>query len=267
MKTWIPALLAALVMSVPFAAAETGARLHAEAISSWDLKFKQFGQGFADFGFGIRHFLTFDEQAKLELLRERNTDLKARQAEWIELKEAAFAKVEANNTAEGEKRAIIKSLQAEHEAIIKEHLKVTAEIREIQLNARARGHAQLAVNAEERADECENSGLSEGLRLSVGQLKLLVNEDVETGLTEDQVRARIQAEFGISGAEVSTVTRDETTFYVVAGTQAKFAGDQTLTRNLEIWIDAETGAVASVDIVTHLDTGIKARSVAGLEIG
>ena len=81
---WIAAILAAIVLSMPLGFADTGiaaqSDAHSEAmVSAMELRFKQVGQAFGDFAFGVKSFLTFDESAKIELIKERNAEMRERQ--------------------------------------------------------------------------------------------------------------------------------------------------------------------------------------------
>lgn len=167
---WIAGLLAALVLAMSLAMAQEAngqANVTAEGkISVFGLRLRQIGQAFGDFAFQVKKILTFDERAKVELLKERNAEMKARQEAWLETKARALAQFESGNMTAEEKKEVISMLQAEHEAMIKDHLRLTAEIREIQLNAKAKGKAELEVKAGAEAEEMEDSGLAEGLRIS-----------------------------------------------------------------------------------------------------
>ncbi|MBI4175717.1 MAG: hypothetical protein HY518_00795, partial [Candidatus Aenigmarchaeota archaeon] len=160
MRALIAAFVAAIVLSAPLGFAQVSGS--AGAISVFDLRLKQIGQAFGDFVFNVRAVLTFDEDAKLDLLEERNAQLQARQQTWVDVKAEAMTQFESGNLTVEEKKEIKETIQAEHEAIIREHLRLTAELKELQLNARARGNADLDERANVAANAAGRSGLSLG---------------------------------------------------------------------------------------------------------
>src|SRR3989338_2688005 len=127
---WIAGLLAAVVLMMPLSFAQSASaqgEANAQAVSAFGLKLGQIGEAFGDFVFHVKSALTLDEKAKVELLKERNAEMKMRQQAWLETKARALAAFESGNLSAGERRDILASIQAEHEAIIKEHLRGTGE--------------------------------------------------------------------------------------------------------------------------------------------
>lgn len=166
----IAGLVIGLVFLMPFAAAETTAsskasgEAEAKSVSVIDLRFRQIGGAFGDFFFNIKSKLTFGNEAKLELLKERNAELKARQQVWIDAKADALANFRSVNLTAKQKQRIASVFQEEHEAIIKDHAEDTAEMREIQLEAK--GNAELEEKAATEA-KASSSSKSKG-RLGIG---------------------------------------------------------------------------------------------------
>ena len=139
MKQIIALTFVGLVFLMPIAFAEASAQAQARSISVLDLRLKQIGEAFSDFAFKIKAALTFDNDTKLELLKERNAELKARQQSWVETKQEAMASFNGNMTAK-QKQSLLIVLQAEHEAIIEDRLELTEDMREVQAEAKAEGN-------------------------------------------------------------------------------------------------------------------------------
>jgi len=261
---WIAGFLAALVMSmsVTFAVnTQASAQEGAKAVSSLDLKLRQIGEAFGDFVFTIKTIFTFDEKAKIELLKERNAELKARQQAWLETKAQAFAQFEAGVMPSEEKKETINSIQAEHEAIIKEHIRLTAEINNIELRAKARGDIETESRAELAAEGVEKSGLSVGLKIPVhADFAIFVGGEAKA-ITAEEAKTVVEEEMGFEPSDVRSEVRGGATFYVVSGTQTEISGDYTLIKNFEVWVQSYTGIITEVD----MDSEIVSNNEANLE--
>ena len=171
MRKSIAILLIGLVFLMSIALAETSANAQARSVSALDLRVKQIGEAFGDFAFKVKAALTFDNDAKLELLKERNVDLKARQQAWVETKQEAMADIRSSNMTARQKQSIIAIFQAEHEAIVEDRLELTEEIREVQLEAKAENDAELEAEAEAETDASGSASASSSTKSS-GKLKL-----------------------------------------------------------------------------------------------
>lgn len=261
MKHAIAGILIGLVFLMPVAIAETSAQVQAKSVSVVYLRFKQIGEAFSDFAFKIKTALTFDNNAKLDLLKERNTELKARQQSWVETKQEAMVSFKGNMTAK-QKQSIIAILQAEHEAIIEDHLETTEEIREIQLEAKAEGDAELETEAEATAEAIEkdetflgifiNMDLDSEVRSrSTAESRAVAKIRVES---ESDAKAVVKKKLGFEAAEVRTVAEGDTTFFVVSGTETEVESDFTMTKEFEVWVEADTGMITSVDMNTHIES-------------
>lgn len=239
---WITAAMAALVLSLPLVFAEETA----PKISAWDMRFKQLGQAFGDFAYHVRAFLTFDEKAKVGLLKERNAEMKARQQAWLEIKAEAHERFSAENLTAEEKREITDALRAEHEAIIKEHLRLTAEIREIQLKAKDRGNSELEAAAEAEAPEIEESGLAVGLHHKS-------HAESGTSVTAEEAQALVEKRLGLEAVDVKAEVRNGAVVYVVTGRESKEASAYALERSAEVQVEPETGALVAVNLDTRIE--------------
>lgn len=271
--------IALLIFSlVPFASAETAsanASADAQAVSVTSLKFKKLGESFGDFVFSLKAAFTFSQEAKLELLKKRNEDLKSRQKGWLELKANILGQFGNINMSAEQKQELLAEIQAEHKEIIQDHLTATAEIRQIQLSAKADGKADVEAKAEAAAEVAENSGLSLGLNLPLGLdlgltgkakakagASVSAEENTETELTAEEAAIIVKQQFGFKSGEVRTETKNGVKFYVVTGHDMEVEGSYALTKDFEVWINSETGIVTSVNV----DTSIEARTSINSEI-
>ena len=251
---WIAAILAAIVLSMPLGFADTsiGAQndAHSEAkVSAMELRFRQVGQAFGDFAFGVKSFLTFDESAKIELIKERNAEMRERQEAWLNMKEEAF---DGELTLE-ERQEIEAMVQAEHEAIIKEHLRLTSELRDVQLKAKARGLASVESDAE--------SAIESGSGLSLGLVSLDVNGDVN-GKTRTRalfVEKTTNANVHVSG----NVALDNETRAAINQLVANLSADQNV--KIEVEAEKKTRANATVESEVNGLTENQQALVAALE--
>lgn len=231
---WIGVFLAAIVLAMPLGFAAE-AQSSTEAVSATGLRFKQIGQAFGDFVFHVKAFLTFDEKAKIELLKERHADMQERQHAWLEAKAAALEKLESDMTAE-EKQEIEAMIRAEHEAIIKEHLRLTSEIREIQLKALAGGRADIESEAE--------SAIESGSGLSLGLAGVSVDVKAVNGNT--MTRALFIGKTGSAKVHVSgNVVLDAETKAAISQLVSSLSADQDV--KIEVEIEKEAGANATVE--------------------
>lgn len=243
--------LSILVFSMPFAFAqnlEVQSSAKAQSVSGVDLTFKKIGYAFGDFVFDIKSALTFDEKTKLDLLKERNLEMKERQQTWLDIKSEVLA--EAKTNPDESKKEAVESIRAQHEVIIKEHLKLTNEIKEIQLKAKARGDSSLETKAKETADVESRSGLALGLNVPIrgyAGSALLVSGHKEN-LTEAEAKLIVEKTLGFSASEVRIETEGNMTVYVVTASDTKAEGGYTLVKEAEVKIDSETGAILSLDI-------------------
>ncbi|MBI4177132.1 MAG: hypothetical protein HY516_02095 [Candidatus Aenigmarchaeota archaeon] len=254
MKSWMAGMLVALVMTAPLAAGQginTSASTDVRAVNTLSLGLRQVGESFSDFVFRIKAILTFDERARLDLLKARNEEMKSRQHAWLKIKSDMLAQVKAGNLTAEEKQQVMKQVKAEHEAIIREHFGLTADMRKIQLKAKAHGRTELERSAEEEADEAEESDVSLGLNIGA-ELSIGVSENV----TADQAKTLVGEKLGFETADVRTETRNGTTFYVVSGTETSAAGNYTLKKGFEAWVRADTGMIHSLGMDARLDSAV-----------
>lgn len=272
MRKTIALLIACLVFLLPFAVAEeaeASAEVSTQAVSTNSLRLKRFVEGFNDIVFKVRAVMTFSQESKLELLKERNEDLKTRQRAWLEAKESVLAQFESGELSAEEKQKLLGEVQAAHRAIIKDHIEATSAVRALQLKAKAKGKAELEEEAEAAAEIAESSELSLGLNVPVkghkGVLGLVLKSEetssdssVEAEITPSTASAVVKKELGLEATDVRTEIVDGTTFYVVSGTRSIQTAGVSLEKNFEAWVEAGTGLITSV----RLDATVNAKSEA-----
>ena len=275
MKKLIPSiglLLIGIVFLLPISMAQeiqaqnsASSNVQGSGTSVIGLRFRQLGESFNDFAFKVKSSLTFNQESKIEALKERNKELKERQNNWVQTKQEATADFKSNLTAE-QKQKILAVLKLEHQAIIRNHIETTNQLRQIQLNAKAKGNAQLEEKAREAAEESEDEtgiglfiGINSGTGLKIGNQEHDFDYDaqLQTNLTGEQARLIVQDELGFETSNVKTVVNDNTRFYVVTGHEAQTKGEYTMTRNFEVWVHADSGIITSVYIGTKVESHAK----------
>lgn len=259
---WIAGLLAAVVLMMPlgFAQANAQGEANTQAVSAFGLKLGQIGEAFGDFVFHVKSVLTFDEKAKIDLLKERNTEMKMRQQAWLETKAEALAAFESGDLSATEKQDILATIQAEHEAIIKEHLRLTGEIKKLQLKAMASGNADIESKAKAAAEASSRSGLSLGLLLNhkngfEGEFEADQETEAELShsLTADEAKQLVTSKLGFEASSVTTEIRNGATVYAVTGAETETAGSFTLVKSFTAIVEPETGLITSVDLSAHIE--------------
>ena len=234
--------------------AQAGADADVKAKVGKDLRLRMIGEAFGDFVFNVRSILTFDRKAKLGMLKERNSKLRERQKSWLELKAGFLGNFSNSSMNSVDKKEAVKAFQAEHRAIIREHLKATAQLRKLQLNAKAEGYAELERDADEAAEETERSEVAHGLNLT-GELGSLIRLEAKGEgkvLTEEEAKAMVEKDMRFKADNVSTEVRGNTTYYVVQGSRTESAGAYELEKSYEVLVEAETGVIASVEMETRI---------------
>ena len=103
-----------------------------------DLRFREIVEAFKDFIHRIKLILAVSEDTKVEVLKDRNEELKDRQQEWVSLKNKVVADFGSRQVDPEQKQAIIKQIQSEHQKIIKESVQMTTEIKKIEASLRNR---------------------------------------------------------------------------------------------------------------------------------
>lgn len=261
---WLAGILTALVLLMPVANA-TEASTQTQVASANSIKLKRMGEVFDYLVFKVKVFFTFKEESKLDLLKERNEQMKTRQQAWLEIKAEALEQFETNNMTAKEKQEVMSVIKAEHEAIIKEHLRLTAEIQEIKLDAKAKGNVELETEAEETAEAVEESNLTIGLNITVRGLSAM-KLTTEGNLTAQEAKVLVQKKLGFEAAEVRTEIKDNTTFYVITAKETEVSGDFELEKNFEVWVEAETGLITSVSLDADIEIKSSALVSSDIEI-
>ncbi len=224
MKKAISAFAVALLLTMPLAFAQSN------AISVSSLRFKMMGEAFGDFAFNVRSLFAFDAQAKVQLIHERNAEMRSRQQAWLQLK----ANMSANMTQD-ERKQFIGMLQDEHRAIIKDHLEMTSRIKSLQIDARSRHDEKI----EKEINESEDDELATGLNMTG------VNG---TAVTQVQAAAFVKGAFGIEPSNVTTTTENGVTYYVINGQKTERQGSYDVEKSFDVKIEADNGALVSANL-------------------
>ena len=246
---WIAGLIAAMVLLIPIANAENSGA-HANASNKTTLRLGKLSSFFNNFVLKARMFLTHSKEAKLELLKERNAEMKTKQQEWIQAKANALEQFKSGNLTAEQKQQIIDQIQTQHNDIVKEHLKLTNEIKDIQLSAKAKGDEKLENKAEEASEDLNETETSE----SDIEPLLHIESKSQGNLTADDAKEIVSKELHFTASNVSTVVKNNITFYVVTGTETKTAGAYELTKSFEVWVDASTGIIASANLNANIES-------------
>src|SRR3989344_1161466 len=249
-KNILVVVMTLLVLALPIVSAqETEIKSNTEAgaeITNTKLQFKQFKESMSDFVFKVKTKLTFNQEAKLELLKQRNEILKTRQHEWVELKKQALVQFKSGEFSAEEKQNILANLQQEHQSIIREHIRMTSEIKNKEFEAKSKGDTKIEQKAKETSDAVESSDLSLGLSADVG-----INTETQTKINSEGAQIIVKDELDLDGSNVKTETKDGVTFFVVTGSEIESKGNVELQKDFEVWV-SETGLITSVDYKTHL---------------
>ncbi len=273
-------ILVFLILMLPFAAAqEAGTEASAYAVAAYKLKFRKFGEAIGDFFFKIKMVFASEDKTKIELLRERNDELKARQELWLETKAQALAQFNTTNMSQEEKKAILEEIQREHRAIIQNHLEITSQIRSIQ--AETKGNIAIEQKTNAIAETIVKSKLGLGLDIAsdtkagnmLGLIKKFEAKKTSAyGNSDINAQGAIEiakTQMGIKATEIREESKDGTMFFVVSGIESHSDANIALERNVEVWIEASTGTIASVDVEAHIErrNDVKTEDTAIIEIG
>ncbi len=250
MKTAISVIglaVMALALMVPGVAAQE-ASVEAESVTMGEIRMAKIGDAFADLGFRLRSAFTFSQEGRLDLLAERHEQLKTRQEAWLDFKARAEADAEARQN-------VVSEIRSKHEAIIRDHLRLTAEMRDIRVDAESRGRAELAQRAETHVNAAEESGLSLGLEISGLQASARAETGIEARTSirsEADAKAFVESRLGISVDNISTETRNGVEYYVALAKEVQANAESELVTEYEVWVDARTGVVDSVETKTSV---------------
>lgn len=238
------------LMSTAFAASE---QAEAKSMSTVDLRLKQVGQAFSDFGFKVKSALTFNDESRLELLKERNEALNIRQQTWVDVKQDAMASFNGNMTSK-QKQSVLAILKAEHESLVEDRLELTSEIKQVQLDAKAENNAELEADANAAAAPMEHGLLGIFVDLDLSS-EFESDAEFSTKVeSEAEAKAVVESKLGLEGDEVQTVAKSGTTFYVVSGHETETSGDFTLTKSFDVWVDANSGLIMAADMNVRIDS-------------
>lgn len=255
---------ALLVMMLPLAAAQeagisANSQASAQVVTAQKLKMRQFGESVEDFFFGIKAALTFNEESKVELLQDRNAELQSRQQMWVESKNAALAQFNSSDLTAEEKQEIMAEIQEEHHMLIREHIELTEEIREIEAQAKAEGNAQVEEKASAASSGFAQSRLGFGLDLAASitngnGLSIIIGNGADaTGITSDEAVAIVESELGFEASAVRTEVKDGARYYVVTGAKSESNNSLVVGSSYEAWVSADTGMISFVSLVTMIE--------------
>ena len=248
MNKSIASVLIGLVFLMPI----TMAQAEAKSVSAMNLRLRQMGETFSDFSFNLKSALTFDNEARLDLLKERNAELNARQQAWVESKNEVVSGFNKNMTS-GQKQSLVVIFQAEHESLVEDRLELTKEIREVQLEAKAESNARLEADAEAAA---KSVNPSTGILIDIslfgkGHFDNKSKVKIES---EADARAVVKSKLGLESSNVETVVENDMTYYVVSGSETDVENDFVMTKDFEVKVDAETGMILSADLNVHIES-------------
>ncbi len=284
----IATMIVGLLLAWPFATAQNAqGNAEAGAVSAMDLRVKELKEDISDFVFNIKSALTFSEEGKVELLKERNQQLKSRQESWLELKSRVQEQFKSGNVSAEEKQGLASKFQSKHKELIEEHLEITSKLGDIRANAQAKNNTELKGKAKAAARAAQQSKISAGLGtpgsaefgLSVAAQARAKGksseEDSESNnslriQSEADARARAEQQFGLElqNATVETETRNGKTVYVVTGTKIKETGKVKVKKDFTVEFSGDMGAVLSADLNTSVVTPeMRTAANADVEVG
>ena len=207
-------------------------------------------------------------------MKDRNAELKARQQSWVEAKQEALAGIKTGNMTAAQKQRIMGVLKSEHESIIRNHAEATAEIRDIELQAKAKGDSKLEEKSKTAAEESEKDDTSLGIFISLGagtkgksetsledESETELNSETEANVkvtSEEDAKAVVKKKLGFEASQVKTFTKGSTTFYVVTGKEEDTMGSFTMTKNFEAVVEGDNGLITSVDMSSHIESQTEA---------
>ncbi|MBI4209952.1 MAG: hypothetical protein HY544_00400 [Candidatus Diapherotrites archaeon] len=197
---------------------QASASAQAEAsVSAGGLRFRQFQEGVGDLFFNVRKALTFRQESKVQLLKDRNEKLRERQKEWLGSKSKAVSMARAGNISQDERKAIFGVLRDEHKAIIREHVESTSEI--ARLKAVASADASLLAGLAGGDDEF-----------------LVADSAASASVSAEQARSAVESDLGLRTVDV----RADSGAFVVTGVSDSNASA------FAVKVNAVSGAIASV---------------------
>ena len=248
MNKSIASVLIGLVFLMPIAMAQA----EAKSMSAMNLRFRQMGETFSDFSFNLKSALTFDNEARLDLLKERNAELNTRQQAWVESKNEVVSGFNKSLTAE-QKQSLVAIFQAEHESLVEDRLELTKEIREVQLEARSENNAELEKNADAAAKSVKPStGLLIDIKLfGKGHFDSKSKAKIES---EADARAVVKSKLGLESSNSETIVENGVTYYIVSGSETEIENEFVMTKDFEVKVDAETGMIVSADLNVHIES-------------
>ncbi|MBI2140180.1 hypothetical protein HYU14_04595 [Candidatus Woesearchaeota archaeon] len=239
------------------------ASMEADTVTVTSLRFTQFGEFAGDVVFAVKSAFTFDDGATLDLLQERNEELKERQQEWVAVKQKAMIQFKGGNISEESKGDILAIIQEEHEDLIKDHVEVTHDINTIRAEAQAKGEVHLVQKAESAVKHKDTIGL--GLGLDIGDTISFIilgssggDGDNDSGkaeaITSGEAQNIAEEEFGFETDKVVEASAGGREIFIVTGAESETTGRATLESEFEVWVDKSTGLITKVTINAQAET-------------
>ncbi|MBI2133697.1 hypothetical protein HYU11_03375 [Candidatus Woesearchaeota archaeon] len=196
-----------------------------------EIRSRQTRDSVDDFLFGARVFFSFDETSKLKLLSERNTQLRER------------SRFLSSNVLKADETDsdLFRTVNEKRNKILREQFRRTLELRKIQAKAMSEARTDIERMAASVAMEFEKP-MFEDLDFVPKTDDLMINESTARGIAESQL--------GLTNANITS--RDSSSDFIVESVEVQPQGDFRVVRNVKAKVQAETGAVSSVDITTRV---------------
>ncbi len=269
MKKFSVAIMFALLLSMPVSFAQSS-EASANAVSVMDLRITQLGQGFSDISFEIRKAFSFSENGRIDLIEEKNEELKERQGYWLETKTKILSEIKSDSLESDQKKELIEIIRAEHQSIIKKHVELRKELAVIQANAMSESNEQVEAKAEAVAKLSEESDLKTGLDIENDiEISVSVNSNESDGkeVTEEEAKEIVEAKVGMKADEVRTEIKNENKFFVVSGEEIEESGDIATKKSFEVWVSAATGVITSVDLDVSVESSDRSSASTEVSVG
>jgi uncharacterized protein YpmB len=143
-------------------------------------------------------------------------------------------------------------------------------MREVQAEAKAEGNAELEAEAAAEAESVEKDKSFLGILVDIGINSVLrgsskseieVNYKSGSGIrieSEAEAKAVVRKKLGLEGTSVSAVVKGDTAYYVVSGAEKEIESGFSMAKEFKVWVEADTGMIATVDMNTRIESGSEA---------
>ncbi len=123
-----------------------------------DVHMTSFSNFMSDVGYHIRSAFTFGAQARLNLIAQRNEQLRERQEQWISLHDRIVAN---DNLTAAQKQQALVVIQDHNSGIIQAHNDLVANVQQISQDANASGNSDIYVRSTNEEQSQNMSGNSD----------------------------------------------------------------------------------------------------------